>query len=310
MADNSEDENECKKQNALEKVETKRGRPAKASVLYRTTVWNPIRKKCEAMAISYKEGDDVEEIKERLKEWRERRKAEIRKDRAKIVLEETADDQGILNSKYDIQPFNIHLDFKTGRVFGFIGSTGSGKTTLMKRIYQTVFEGEDFITILFAVNKEAQIYKDFGRDVIRMEQFDERIPKMEKTIQKGTGMKYKFLNILDDQVDTSTKNNETLKKLVTSYRNSQIYTFLTLQDKVLLSSVNRGNLHRIFFMKMNSEEAIERIIRTYLSTFLGGRATTITEKIKLYAELTSDHKFIMLDSITGEFSVHAGDMNI
>lgn len=297
---------ECKCEEEEPKKRETRGRKPVGSTVFKTTVWNPFKKKCESFCISVRPGEDMEKAKADLVKWRENRKAELRSEQARLVIQEEEEKVNILNSRYDIKPLKIDLDFTTGRVFGFIGSTGSGKTTLMKRIYQEYFEPENFVTILFAANKEADIYKDFGRDVVRMEQFDDRIPKMEKTIQKGTNMKYKFLNILDDQVDTSTKNNEILKKMITSYRNSQIYSFITLQDKVLLSSINRGNLHRIFFMKMNSEEAIERIIKTYLSSFLGGRSTTISEKIKLYQELTSERKYIMLDSITDTYSVHSG----
>lgn len=299
-----ENETECKEK-AEEPIKEVKKRGPKKTVTkqYRTTVWDPINRKCVSRAISVRKGEDEEVAKAALLKWKEDTKAKFKKLKAQQVIDGPKSDD---EDKYDLKPLNIDFNnFNTGKVLGFIGSSGSGKTTLMKKIYKKYFEDEDFVTVLFAANKQAPIYKDIGNQVTIMTEFDERIPKIQKTIQKKTKNKYKFLNILDDQVSNSTKNNETLKKMVTSFRNSMMFGMISLQDKVLLSSVNRGNLHRIFFMKLSSEEAIEKIIKAYLGTFLGGRSTKMSEKIEKYKELTSNYKFIMLDTSNDTFSVHA-----
>jgi ATPase subunit of ABC transporter with duplicated ATPase domains len=289
-------------QTARVETKTKRGRKNASTVVryFQTSVWNPIDKKCENYRLPFREGDDEKVIRDKVIKWREDRKEKYKMQKARMVLQ----DMEKMESKFKLVPFKFDINFKTGRVVGFIGSSGSGKTTLMKKIYKEYFDDEDFITVLYAANINAPIYKSFGRKVMSTDQFDDRIPKIMKTIQKSTKNKYRFLNILDDQVDDKTKNNPTLRKMITSYRNSQIYTFIALQDKTLLSSINRGNLHKVFFMKLNSDEAIERIIRTYLSTFLGGKAVKMPEKIRKYRELTCDYKFIMLDNITEKITVH------
>lgn len=262
-----------------------------------TSVWNPIEKKVCRMSLLMDKDDNEEEKRAELRAMVEERKAMYRKQKAELILnkQRVAD-----KSNFEVTPLKLDLDHSTGNVIGFIGSTRSGKTYLMKHIYDNYFKDEGYITTLFACNKHADIYKSIDRRVIQTYDFIPEIPKIQHRIQRKTKNKYKFLNWLDDQVDNSTKNSQILKKMMVSYRNAKMSCLLSFQYASMLTKTNRSNLHTIILMRMNTDEAIEDIIRKFLNSYLGGRGVTMDEKIRKYREFTSNYGFIVIDNITGE----------
>jgi len=208
--------------------------------------------------------------------------------------------------KYPLTNFNLKMDYKTGNILGFIMASGSGKTTLMKHIYIEYFEDPKLITILFASNLQASIYDDFGdkKYIIKTFEFNPMIPKIQHKIQSKTKNKYNFLNILDDQIGNDIKNNKTLQKMLTSYRNSKMSAMLSAQYCKMFSKTNRGNIKYLFFGHLNTDEAIRDVIVDYLGSLFNGLNIGMIEKIKIYRNITSDFKFILMQMNNNNLSFH------
>jgi hypothetical protein len=195
----------------------------------------------------------------------------------------------IENSKFEVEL----PEQKTGGVsFGLIASTRAGKTTLLKHIMDEYFSKH--ITILMSNSIHAPIYKDIP-DCIPSPVYSPRIIKEGYEINRKVNNHYPFLFILDDVVDK--KFDKELLKLLTIYRNSGLSCIISVQNPILLNSASRGNINFVCLGKLNSDEAIERVIRMYLMSYLKG---SITEKIRMYKELTEGHHFIMVNNLTGE----------
>jgi hypothetical protein len=182
---------------------------------------------------------------------------------------------------------------KTGGVsFALIGSTRSGKTTLLKHILDKHFKKH--IKVLMSNSIHAPIYNDIS-DVVKSPVYAARIVKEGYEINRKCNNHYPLLYILDDVVDK--KFDKELLKLLTIYRNSGLSAVISVQSPVLLNSAVRGNINFVVLMKLNSDESIEKIVRMYLMSYLKG---SITDKIRTYKELTEGHHFFLVNNLTGE----------
>ena len=190
--------------------------------------------------------------------------------------------------------FQVELpEQKTGGVsFGLIASTRAGKTTLLKYIIDEYFSKH--ITILMSNSIHAPIYKEID-DCIKSPVYSPRIIKEGYEINRKCNNHYPFLFILDDVVDK--KFDKELLKLLTIYRNTGLSCIISVQNPILLNSASRGNINFVCLGKLNSDEAIERVVRMYLMSYLTG---SISEKIRAYKELTDGHHFIMVNNLSGE----------
>jgi len=192
------------------------------------------------------------------------------------------------------EKFQVELpEQKTGGVsFGLIASTRAGKTTLLKHIIDEYFSKH--ITILMSNSIHAPIYEEID-GCIKSPVYSPRIIKEGYEINRKTNNHYPFLFILDDVVDK--KFDKELLKLLTIYRNTGLSCIISVQNPILLNSASRGNINFVCLGKLNSDEAIERVVRMYLMSYLTG---SISEKIRAYKELTEGHHFIMVNNLSGE----------
>lgn len=192
------------------------------------------------------------------------------------------------------EKFEVEMpEQKTGGVsFGLIASTRAGKTTLLKHILDEYFSKH--ITVLMSNSIHASIYDDI-KDCIPSPVYSPRIIKEGYEINRKTHNHYPFLYILDDVVDK--KFDKELLKLLTIYRNSGLSCVISVQNPILLNSASRGNINFVCLGKLNSDESVEKVIRMYLMSYLNG---SITEKIRMYKELTDRHHFIMINNLSGE----------
>jgi GTPase SAR1 family protein len=181
--------------------------------------------------------------------------------------------------------------------FVFIGSTRSGKTTLMKYIVEKYFNNA--INIMMTESGQAEIYKDFKNVVICPTYMPDIIKDMYR-INKGTDNKYRMNVIIDDAV--GFRNDKQMTKLLTIYRNSNLSVCLTGQSKALLNATGRTNINFVFLGRLNSDEEIEKIIKAYLTSFFPSDLK-IADKIKKYKELTKNYNFIVLDNIDGNIFI-------
>jgi GTPase SAR1 family protein len=181
--------------------------------------------------------------------------------------------------------------------FVFIGSTRSGKTTLMKYIVEKYFNNA--INIMMTESGQAEIYKDFKNVVVCPTYMPDIIKDMYR-INKGTYNKYRMNVIIDDAV--GFRNDKQMTKLLTIYRNSNLSVCLTGQSKALLNATGRTNINFVFLGRLNSDEEIEKIIKAYLTSFFPSDLK-IADKIKKYKELTKNYHFIVLDNIDGNIFI-------
>lgn len=192
--------------------------------------------------------------------------------------------------------FALNLpDNKFGCSIMMVASTRAGKTTLVNHIYDRYFK--DYITCLHTNSIQSDIYKEMKKGTIACPTYIPELIKETAKINKGTNNKYKFLHIVDDVVDK--KHDPVLMKLFTIYRNSRITGIITAQEISIMNSIQRSNINYTILMRLNSDMAIEKVVKTYLRSYFP-KSMTLNDMIKAYKEMTSDHAFIVIDNINDE----------
>lgn len=189
----------------------------------------------------------------------------------------------------------LQLDPNTGNSTVLFGSSKAGKSTLLMYLYRKYYQNA--ISILFSENPQIKLYKD--PKLIRSTYFLPSVIGDFHRINRRTKNHYDFTVLMDDIVDE--KENNTVRKLILTFRNSNISSIVSLQSPTLLNKSNRASVNNIIFFRFNTDEMIEQVIRTYLSSYLKGR---MDDKIRQYRELTKDHQFIYLDPRENKISVH------
>lgn len=179
-----------------------------------------------------------------------------------------------------------------GCSFALIGSTRSGKTTFLMDILKRYFPKH--ITTLMSPSIHAPIYKEI-KEPIACPIYCPRLIKEAYTINSKCNNHYDFCFILDDVVDK--KFDKELLKLLTIYRNSGISCVICAQSLRLLNTASRGNVNVVLLGKLNSDEAIEQVVRAYLMSYLSGK---VPEKVKEYKRLTANHNWIVVNNYSGE----------
>jgi len=179
-----------------------------------------------------------------------------------------------------------------GVSFACIGSTRSGKSTAMCYIYEKWFKKH--ITILMTLSSHAEIYKPLKKAVISTGFHKELIEETMK-LNRETKNKHEFCLIFDD-LSADGKNADSMTKLLTIGRNSNMSVILCGQRLQMLNSTGRANVNYVCLFRQNTESAIEDTIKTYLRSYFP-RAMSINECIEAYKELTADHQFFCIDTL-------------
>jgi len=179
-----------------------------------------------------------------------------------------------------------------GMTLAMIGSTRSGKTTLLKHTLKKYFE--EHIGVLMTPSLHAPVYSDV-KGISKAPQYLPTIIDEMYAVNKKTENKYPFLVVLDDVV--TAKFDKTLMKSFTIYRNSGITTIMCVQNPIILNSVTRGNINAVLLGYLNSDEACEKCIRMFCYTAIPGK--NIEEKIHEYKRLTADHHWLYIDHLEG-----------
>jgi hypothetical protein len=194
------------------------------------------------------------------------------------------------------RPFALNLpDDKFGCSIMLIGSTRSGKTTMLNHIFNTYFK--EYITSVHTNSLQSDIYKEMKKSTIACPMYLPELMKDCYKINKATNNKYKFLHIIDDVVDK--KYDKTLMRLFTYWRNSRISGIITAQEISIMNAIQRSNINFIILGRLNSDMAIEKVIKSYLRSHFP-KSMNLNDCIKAYKELTSDHRFIVMDCINDD----------
>lgn len=182
-----------------------------------------------------------------------------------------------------------------GMSFLLLGSTRSGKSTLMNYLYEHIFRS--YICVLHTASMQSDIYKPLMKSCALAPMYIPELIDETAKMNKDTKNHYQFCHIIDDIVDK--KNSKTLLKLLTIYRNSRISTMITGQELSIFNAIGRSNINFVVLMKLNSAMAIEKAVKTYLRPYFPS-GTRLDEMIRIYQQLTSDHGFIVIDNINGD----------
>lgn len=181
----------------------------------------------------------------------------------------------------------IDINNETGQTIFLFGSSKSGKTELLKKLaYVFSFSDPEYATIFYTPNAHAKTYNELQDYKKHMAIASHWIPELvlqQYKINRETKNRYKFLNILDDCVDN--KNDEVLKEMILTLRNSDISTILSIQDPVLVERMGRSSINYVFLMKFNNDEAIEKIIEKFLSSYFAPMGS-MDKKVAFYRDVT------------------------
>lgn len=254
-------------------------------------VWNGITKRNEFKTLNLNKFENIDLLNKAGQEWIERRKKEIEDQKTK------------LNEKCELEvtPFKFELDDHSGLSIMMIGSTRSGKSTALNHIMENYYMPKEnkFINVLFSNSLQAQVYDEYRdkKNVVTSIIYQPKVIKECYKINKETKNHYKFNIILDDIVDK--KYDKELIKILTIYRNSKISCIISAQNVTIMNSIGRGNINHVFLFKLNSDEAIEKAIKSYLLSYFPS-SFKMVDKIKKYKELTDDHCFFHINNLTGE----------
>jgi hypothetical protein len=206
------------------------------------------------------------------------------------------------------EPFHLHLDGHTGNTIFVVGSSKRGKSTAIMKIYDDYFGGADrkFCSILWSANPHATPYKGHSK-LIKATwgngKEGESIIKMEKRINQKTGNEYKFLNIFDDVLHV--RGSKLMDNLIMTYRNSKMSTIVSMQYSNMLQKCARANINHVLLFGMNTDEAIEVMVKTYLQGYLKKMGIQkIPDQINWYKAVTNDHGFIYTHPESGIVTLH------
>lgn len=198
---------------------------------------------------------------------------------------------------FESKRFDLTLPTNGGISISLIGASRSGKTTLLKYIYKTHFE--KYITTMFSMNRQADIYKDLSDKVIISDRFHSELLREAHEINSLCDNKFPFLFISDDYVDPKIKNDQEITRAMTIYRNANISTIFSFQGRTLMSAVGRNNSNFIVVLKQQTPLEWENVIKEFLSMYLP-TGMTMREMVEFCKHATVDHQFFFIDNIEGK----------
>ena len=189
-------------------------------------------------------------------------------------------------------------DPKFGCSFIVVGSTRSGKTTLLNYLFKKHFMNH--ISVLMSNSLQSGAYDFLKKNCITSDFYHPEVLKDMYKINHETKNHYEFMCVIDDVPDK--RNDPEIKRLMTIYRNSRISCFVCAQGLTMMDKLSRGNINFVLLGRMNSSEEVERNIKAFLQ---GHFPTTMkmSEKIKLYRQMTENHQWLVLDQVNNHFFI-------
>jgi hypothetical protein len=177
---------------------------------------------------------------------------------------------------------------------GFIGSTRSGKSTAMIYCWERWLK--DQMTIMMSGSPHGDIYGPLRKTAAICPEFHSELIKDCFKMNTSTKNKYPTTFIFDDMLDG--KNSKALCKLLTIGRNLSSCTLICAQELSILNAIGRTNLNYILCFRLNSDMAVEKVVKNYLRHALP--KGTIAYQCAIYKALTTDHRFFVIDCLLNE----------
>jgi len=161
----------------------------------------------------------------------------------------------------DSKTFDLKKKF--GRSIAIFGSSFSGKTQMLRNIID-LYAKKDIITLLQADNIHADVYKGLPRYIYTADHFRGDIIESWKFINSKKKNKFRFLSITDDIV-TGLRHNNTLRRLILSYRNSNLNSIGLFQGLSIINKVERGSINYVVLKGQNDMLIVKDLIDWYLN---------------------------------------------
>lgn len=206
-------------------------------------------------------------------------------------------DISTIDMSFPCKRFSVELPTNGGCSWLLCGASRSGKTTFMKYIYNEYYK--KFITVMFSMNKHADIYKDLDKKVIVSDKFLSTLLAEAREINSLCDNKFPFLFISDDYVDSKIKNDPEITRLLTIARNHLTSSIMSFQGRTLVSAVGRNQVNFICIFRQNTPKEWKNVIEEFLDMWLP-MDMTMPEKIAFCVEATKDHQLFFVDNIKCE----------
>jgi hypothetical protein len=198
---------------------------------------------------------------------------------------------------FPCKKFDITLPENGGTSWMLCGRSRAGKTSLLKHIYNSYYKKH--ITMMFSMNKQADIYKNLDKNVMVCDSFEPTLIAEAHELNVKCDNKYPFLFISDDYVDSSIKSNPEITRLLTLYRNASCSSIFSFQGRTLMSSVGRNQVNYVCIFAQSTPKEWKNVIEEFLDMWLP-LEMTMPEKIAFCKEATKDYQFFCIDNITNE----------
>jgi len=154
-------------------------------------------------------------------------------------------------------------------------------------------------------SSQADIYKPLQKTAAVSPAFFPEVLKESMILNQRTSNKYKFLHVFDDMLDG--KNTKALSKLLCIGRNNGMSTIISAQELTILNAVGRTNLNFMLLFRLNSQMAVEKVVRNYLTHILPGK--NMEEKCKMYVALTQEHYCFVCDFLANQVFITKIDIS-
>jgi hypothetical protein len=202
-----------------------------------------------------------------------------------------------MTSSLTVKKFHVELPTNGGTSWALIGASRSGKTTMMKHLYNKYFKKH--ITMMFTMNPHAEIYKDFGSKIMTSEEYFPELFREAHELNVLCDNKFPFCFISDDFVSSKIKTDSEIVRALTIYRNCNISSIWSFQGRTLMSAVGRNQINYICVFKQQTPLEWENVIKEFLSMWLPV-GMTMREMVEFCRIATQDHQFFFIDNIKGE----------
>ena len=185
-------------------------------------------------------------------------------------------------------------DTKFGCSFLLLGSTRSGKSTLINYLYDKYFKKH--ISLLMSNSLQSDAYKPLKKYCVCSDFYHPEVIKELYQINHETDNHYSFLSIIDDC--SHIRHDKQYQRLLTIYRNSRISAIVSAQALTMFDKNCRSNVNFVMLGRLNSDIAIEGVIKEYLISYFP-RNIRMVEKVALYRQLTENNYWFVINNIDG-----------
>lgn len=203
----------------------------------------------------------------------------------------------------EISPFDHKDFFKKNKHFSSIicGSRRSGKSYLVKYLFKKNKFNEKFDYIIIMCNSsELEKYKEYVKGELFFHEFDPDVIDRLFILADHNKENYNeknYLIILDDSISNTQLYSQSLDRIFSRGRHSNISLILTTQKMSMASTMSRSNSDVVFLG--GAKSSLEK--KAYINNFLYGEIEFpegVNEEkalIKIIKESTKDFNFLVID---------------